>query len=179
MEYVTDWAGRIAAYLVFATVISNLLQKKSYLKYVQLITGIILILILAKPLLSLLSQEENYSFHLNRYLIAEEAADYSFIYDMQSAQEKLALQKLKEQLIDRIKFVAENNELEVLSADVSFRMDSPAYTKPDEIQLVLSSTDSNVELFGTDMPSVIRMRETLIEEFGVSNEKIKIEVVSG
>lgn len=179
MEYITDWAGRIAAYLVFATVISNLLQKKSYLKYVQFITGIILILIVAKPLLSILSQEENYSFHLNRYLIAEEAADYSFIYEMQSAQEKLTLQKLENQLIERIKFVAENNELEVVSADICFMADSTAYTKPDKIQLVLASTDSNAELFGTDMPAVIRVRETLAEEFGLKKEEIKIEVVSG
>ncbi len=177
MDYITDWAGRIAAYLIFATVISNLLQKKSYLKYVRLIIGTILIIILANPILSLLSQKENYSFHLRRYLLADESMDHSFIYEMKGIQDELTLQKLEEQLNDRIRLIVINNNLVPLNSDVSLSEDSMSYAEPNGIHLVLSIPDTNAEWFGTDIPAVIRIREILSEEFGIKKENIIIEVV--
>lgn len=177
MEYITDWAGRIAAYLIFATVISNLLQKKSYLKYVRLIIGTILIIILSNPILSLLSQKENYSFHLNRYLLTAESMDHSFIYEMKGIQDELTLQKLEEQLNDRIRLIVMNNDLVPMNTDISFSEDSMSYAEPSGIHLVVSTPDTNSEWFETDIPAVIRIREKLSEEFGIKKENIIIEVV--
>jgi len=177
MDYITDWAGRIAAYLIFATVISNLLQKKSYLKYVRLIIGTILIIILSNPILSLLSQKENYSFHLNRYLLTAKSMDHSFIYEMKGIQDELTLQKLEEQLNDRIRLIVMNNDLVPMNTDISFSEDSMSYAEPSGIHLVVSTSDTNSEWFETDIPAVIRIREKLSEEFGIKKENIIIEVV--
>ena len=176
MEYITEWVGRLVVYLIFESVVVNLLQGKNYMKYVRLVMGIILIIFLAEPLLEVMAQAENYEFHLKRYLTSEESEDDSFIYEMHGIHEEMILRELEEQMKERITAIVLHSGLGVVSIDIDFNEGTNEYGVPEEIQLVLTSTECNTELFATDTPAVIRVRDRVAEEFYIKKEKILVEV---
>ena len=46
MEYLLEWAWQIICCLIFITVLSNLLPKTGYEKYIRLFSGMVLILLI-------------------------------------------------------------------------------------------------------------------------------------
>lgn len=50
-EFMNQWIQNTSFYFVMVTLILQIVPNKSYRKYIQFITGLILILILADPLL--------------------------------------------------------------------------------------------------------------------------------
>ena len=50
MERMLEWVKQIACYLIFVTVLADLLPRKSYEKYFRLFAGLILILLVLQPL---------------------------------------------------------------------------------------------------------------------------------
>lgn len=51
-EFLKEWIQNITFYLILVTLILQMLPEKSYRKYIQFITGLILILLLMEPILS-------------------------------------------------------------------------------------------------------------------------------
>lgn len=51
-EFLKEWVQNITFYLILVTLIVQMLPEKSYRKYIQFITGLILILLLMEPILS-------------------------------------------------------------------------------------------------------------------------------
>ena len=52
-EFLSQWIQNITFYFVIVTLILQMVPDKSYRKYIQFITGLILILLLAEPILNL------------------------------------------------------------------------------------------------------------------------------
>ena len=52
-DFLKEWIQNITFYFILVTLILQTLPDKSYRKYVQFSTGLILILLLAEPILSL------------------------------------------------------------------------------------------------------------------------------
>ena len=50
-EFLNQWIQNITFYFVVVTLVLQLVPNKSYQKYIQFITGLILILLLADPIL--------------------------------------------------------------------------------------------------------------------------------
>ncbi len=51
-EFLQQWIQNITFYFVIVTLILQMVPDKSYRKYIQFITGLILILLLAEPIFS-------------------------------------------------------------------------------------------------------------------------------
>ena len=98
MEYIIDWARQITAYLIFTSVLTNLIRKQNYLKYIRLVMEIILIFLVAKPLLLVLDYNGDYRFHLSRYLLTEKVSDMTFINQISEVQDEMLLHELKKEL---------------------------------------------------------------------------------
>ena len=71
MESVYETIKSIAAYLILVTVLINLVNGSSYKKYVQLVSGMILILIVLVPLTGFMSLDDSfhYQFELSDFEI--------------------------------------------------------------------------------------------------------------
>lgn len=174
MQYITDWAGQIAAYLIFSSVLNNLIRRQNYLKYVRLVMGIILILLLARPAIKLLGQSENYQFYLSRYLLTGEAADDTFLSEISVMQEELLLRELEDTVKKRIETLITGYGLVLQEAELSFCTEESAYGRLDAIRLVLRVPEDRFRMFGTESPDAIRIRECLSEEFGMDKNGIQI-----
>lgn len=176
MEYITEWAGQIATYLIFSSVLCNLIRRQSYLKYVRLVMGIILIILLARPAIRLLGQTDNYQFYLSRYLLTDEAADAAFLTEVSGMREELLLRELEDNVRRRIETLVAGYGLTIREAELSFGTKEAAYGSLEAIHLVLEVPKDRYSMFGTDSPDAIRIRDCLSEEFGTEKAGIKIKI---
>ena len=58
MELVYTWVKNIVCFYIFMNIIIHLLPKDSYRKYVRFFSGMLLMILVATPVLSVLGQEE-------------------------------------------------------------------------------------------------------------------------
>ena len=176
MDYITDWARQLAVYLIFQSVLSNLVRKQNYQKYIRLVMGIILIILLATPVLKLLKQSENYQFHLSRYLLAGEAKDNGFINEIGEKKEAVLFSEVESVIRERIHQIAEAYGLVIDEVNLQFCTEEDGYGNLEQITLVLTSDTENYSVYGTDSPDAIRIRERLSEEFGTKKSEITVTI---
>ena len=68
MEFLSDWIMNIILFILLATIIDMLLPNTGMKKYVKMVTGLLLIVIILNPLFKLMSQDFEQalsSFHIN------------------------------------------------------------------------------------------------------------------
>ena len=58
MDIIYGWIKNIICFYIFITVILHLLPKENYRKYVRFFTGMLLVILVMNPVLSLLGKEE-------------------------------------------------------------------------------------------------------------------------
>ncbi|BCK00529.1 stage III sporulation protein AF [Anaerocolumna chitinilytica] len=132
MQYIYSWVKNIVIFMVLISVITNLLGKSSYKKYINLISGIILVILVISPLLKIfqLNNTLDYYFTTNS-LVAETK-------DSLNMEEKLNSTgaRQKEEIFSQVKVKVENKVKELLKNE-NIEVDSM------EVTLVEDETDSN------------------------------------
>ena len=75
MENLFEWIRNIAYYLIFITVASNLLPNKKYEKYIRFFAGMVLILLVLKPVTGGLRLENTMAYYFESISIKKEAGE--------------------------------------------------------------------------------------------------------
>ncbi|MFT4107958.1 MAG: stage III sporulation protein AF [Lacrimispora sp.] len=75
MENLFEWIRNIAYYLIFITVVSNLLPNKKYEKYIRFFAGMVLILLVLKPVTGGLRLENTMAYYFESISIKKEAGE--------------------------------------------------------------------------------------------------------
>ena len=176
MEFITDWARQLAAYLILQSALSNLIRKQNYQKYIRLVMGIILIVLLATPILKLLKQNENYQFHLSRYLLTGEAKENGFISNIDEKKKAVLFSEVEEMVRERICRIVDAYGLSASEISLQFCSEEDGYGNLEQINLVLQSDSEKYAVYGTDSPDAIRIRDRLSEEFGTQKSGITITI---
>lgn len=174
MDFIKEWVCQIAAYLIFSSVISNLIQKQNYLKYVRLVMGVIMIMILSKPLLVITRQGDNYSFYLQNYLNYESAFDSSFINEIQGMQGELAYREIERALEERVRKLAGYQGLELTEAEFFIDRQESSFRELTGMNLKLVT--ENKQSFGMDSPDILYLRQRLADEFEIPKQRIEIQI---
>lgn len=86
MEQIYSLVKDIVVYLILVTIIMNLVGKSSYRKYISIFTGMVLILIIAKPIVSLFDLSDTFNYYFDNNLFMVEAKDYND--ELMAADEK-------------------------------------------------------------------------------------------
>ncbi len=77
MKEVLNWAGNILFFLVFLTVLENLLPNKKYGRYIRVFTGLVLILLIVQPVARGLNLEERLASSFEAITFQQQADDLS------------------------------------------------------------------------------------------------------
>ncbi len=102
MDGLLNWVGNILFFLVFITVVENLLPGKNYNRYIRLSAGMVLILLVLKPVMGGLHLEQQINRYFESFTFQQDAKDLS--------KEILGIeQKRLEQIIDSYEQVVEND----------------------------------------------------------------------
>ena len=77
MDGLLNWVGNILFFLVLITVAENLLPGKKYNKYIRLCAGMVLILLVVRPLTAGFHLEEQINRYFESFAFQQEARDLS------------------------------------------------------------------------------------------------------
>lgn len=76
MSEIYEWVRNIVIYLILNTIIMNLLGSSSYKKYISIVSGMILLLIVVSPFLKLLNMDEILDYYLNANIYQADVSDF-------------------------------------------------------------------------------------------------------
>jgi len=91
VDRIYEWVRSIVIYMILNTVIMNLIGKSSYKKYISVISGMILVLIIITPILEIMKIEDT----IDLYIASSDSS-------MEVASFKDSLRKMEEDKIDEI-----------------------------------------------------------------------------
>lgn len=94
MDIIYDWIRNIVIYMILNTIVMNLLGNSSYKKYVSIVSGMILVIIVISPLLHLMKLDEKFDFYLQANDYNAEASDFKT--NLQNMEEKQSDEIFKE-----------------------------------------------------------------------------------
>lgn len=76
MAEVYSWIKNIVIFMILNSIIMNLLGNKSYKKYVSIVSGMILVLIVIYPVMKLMKLDDNLDYYIKANDYSAEAADF-------------------------------------------------------------------------------------------------------
>lgn len=119
-EAIYDWMRNLAFFFLFMTAILNCLPDNQYRKYVQYFLGLLLLLVLLKPLLSVLNLDEIISENLDSATLELELKNSKdSVLSVEGVQESFLNRAYEEELESQIKMMLEGKEIEVRQVTVS------------------------------------------------------------
>lgn len=174
MDGIYDWVRNIVYYLIFMTIITNLLPAGKYEKYLRLFAGCILILLVLKPLTGSLRMEEKINAIFRSVSFENEAGELKGELDGME-------QKRLDHLIGRYESSAEEElirmageeGIEAVDASVVIEKDStnPNFGKVKKIALRLKKTEQMTDAQGN--PDDGRTEAKAAKEDRITLEKVE------
>ncbi len=129
MNEIYSWVKDIIIFLVLSTIINNLLGKSTFKKYINLITGIILVILVISPLFKLFKLERSLDYFMStNFFIAESENINSILLDSEKEQKNRILAEYKARIHSQIASLIENQDLYLIDLSITVDEDSESVT---------------------------------------------------
>ncbi len=117
---VYSWVKNIIIFLVLSTIINNLLGKSTYKKYINLITGIILVILVISPLFKVFELDKSLEYYMStNFFIAESENINQILLDSEQEQKDRILAEYKERINEQIASLIKNQDLYVVNLNIT------------------------------------------------------------
>ncbi len=190
MQAIFDWVKGIVFYLIFVTVISNLVPGKKYEKYIRLFTGMLLIIVVTKPVIQLAAKGE----------LLEEGSILEFFEDgasesldgakseFEHAQEEKLIAEYEKQVGQYAKAQASQMGMQAQRVQVEVQKTGQEILP---VSIVMEVTAQKKESGSVDIPQIVigdgsgkretdtkrqALQEALSQYYGIEKSRIKIYV---
>lgn len=143
MEQVYSLVRNIVVYIILVTIIMNLVGKSSYRKYISIFTGMVLILIVAKPILNLFNLSDTFNYYFDNNLFMVESKDYNDeLMAADEAGKQAILSEYQNIVKDQIETILKRYKLYPSTVNTSLNTDesSGEYGMVTEITIVAAFT---------------------------------------
>lgn len=167
-----EWMKNIIVFMIFTTVILNLLGKNNYKKYVGLVTGLLLVLLVVTPLLNLTGKKDYLDFSLDSYGSLVLAEDLSYeLFSMEGNADTDILKEYKQVLYSQTERLLNEKGLsiETVSFDICEDKSSKEFGTVQAI-IVQASYLKNAKEEET-VHTVENIDQVKIDEIIISKEK--------
>lgn len=158
MGEIYEWIRNIVIYLILNTIIMNLLGNSSYKKYISIVSGMILLLIVVSPFMKFLKMDEILDYYLNANIYRSDVADYK-------KELRLMEEKQKEAVYGDLKNRIKNHVSDLLSEEGLYLYDFA----------VAINRDVNSKNFG--QIEAMNITAGYLEEEEIPVHKINIEKI--
>ncbi|MBH1940201.1 stage III sporulation protein AF [Mobilitalea sibirica] len=146
MNEIYEWIKNIVIYMILNTIIMNLLGNSSYKKYVSIVSGMILVLIVVSPIMRFLKIDEKMDFYIRSNDFTVEAS--AFKNDLQRMEEKQMQQifaEYKDRIKEQVKVILSAEELYLVSFDITFNLDTQSSTFGEIQRMDITATGTKSE----------------------------------
>lgn len=139
MEGIYSWIKTIVIFMIFLTILSNMLGKSDFKKYINVVTGLLLVLVTVNPILQFISQEESFDYYFDSVSFDLQTTEVANeMQDAEEAQRQVILANYKEEIRAQIESLLEERDLYLLSSEIVINEDSSSedYAKIKELTVV-------------------------------------------
>lgn len=182
MDTIYSWVRNLGCFYIFMTVILRLLPKESYRKYVRFFTGLLLVILVVSPALSLFGKEE---------VLLERISQAGFFQELDSLKLDTAhLQETQKETYQReyeksigvdVSQMAQSQDLVVYQTEVELSEEYQVAHIYLEVgtgetvsiaKAVFSDND-------TQYPAVHSLKQNIIDYYQIEEEQVEIAVRGG
>lgn len=136
MEGFYGWIRNIICYLLFITVIENLLPGKKYGKYLKLFSGMVLILLIMQPIVNGLRLEDKIAHYYEAFVFQYESDDLKQeLLGIEDQRLEQMFRQYESAVAEDINQMVEEAGLLVVSSEVSIQRDKTR-TDYGQVQLI-------------------------------------------
>jgi stage III sporulation protein AF len=173
MGVIYSWVKNIVIFLVLTTIVTNLLGKSSYKKYVNLISGIILVILVISPLLKLFQLDKTLDYYFTNNSLLAEAEDINDeLVNAEESQKNAIFEEYKTEIGKQVGNLLEKEDLYVNSCEVTVDEDEDSVTYGSilSLSIVAGYTRSDSEETSSEIKD-IKIEDIKIGEEEESKEE--------
>lgn len=144
-EAIYEWMQNLAFFFLFMTAILNCLPDNKYRKYVQFFLGLVLMIVLCKPLLQVLDLDAQLSNTFSSATLEQEVENSrNSALTVEGVQEELLNQAYEREIESQIKVMLEERGITVQSAEVKLNQGEDVAV--EGISLQVSNSEESLYL---------------------------------
>lgn len=204
MDRIYEWIRSIVIYMILNNIIMNLIGKSSYKKYVSVISGMVLVLIIITPILEIVNIEDSIDLYIASNDRRMEATSFKdSLRKMEENQINEIFAQYKESIWKDVEIIVEEEELNLtdLSIDINRDENSPSFGcinsmniklkkleeidskkesfiqfKKIEIDTVTFSRNRKNDEVNPPSPIEIRIKNKLSDFYNIKGDNINISI---
>lgn len=183
MNVIYSWVKNLVCFYIFITAILHLLPKDSYRKYVKFFTGLLLVILVLTPVLSVLQDEENLYNKIEQagFLQEMENLKLDTAY-LEASQQKIYRREYEKAISMDIEQIVKRQEMSVNKVEVS--LTEECQVERIYLEVGLGENDGaypEKALFseGAEYPAVYELQKELGDFYQVEEEQVEIVVQGG
>ena len=125
MGEIYEWVRNIVIYLILNTIIMNLLGSSSYKKYISIVSGMILLLIVVSPFLKLLNMDGILDYYLNSNIYQSDVSGFQKELSlMEDKQKDVVFAGFKDRIKEQVSDVLQDGGLYLYDVEVVFNQNT-------------------------------------------------------
>ena len=165
MNIISNWIKNIVFYMILNTIIMNLLGNSRYKKYVSIISGLILVMIVITPLLKILHLDDELDYNIRSNEFAVEAADFkNSLSLMEKSKIDLIFKDYKEKMRSQVDEIAWSQGLYLVTFNIDLDNDPDSEGFGEIVSMDIVLSERLIE-------DVDNKKEIIIEEVRISKIK--------
>lgn len=135
MELIYTWIRNIVIYMLLNTIIMNLVGGKNYKKYVSIVSGMILVLIVIAPIMDFMKLEDKLDLFLDKNDFAMETSNFrTDVSRMEEAGRKAIFAEYEEKIRQQVEAILDEERLRMTDLKLRLELD----TESSEFGSILS-----------------------------------------
>lgn len=120
MDIIYNWIRNVVIYMILNAIIMNLLGDKSYKKYVSIVSGMILVLIIVSPLMSYMNLEDTLDYYLQANDFTVETSEFkNDLNRMEEAQSDAIFAEYEDKVRKQVENLLKEEGLDLTGLDIT------------------------------------------------------------
>jgi stage III sporulation protein AF len=146
MDIINNWIRNVVIYMILNAIVMNLLGDKSYKKYVSIVSGMILVLIIISPLMNYMDLEDTLDYYLQANDFAVETSEFkNDLNRMEEAQSDAIFAEYKEKIRLQVEGILQEDKLQLVSFDLTIDKNNKSATFGEILHMDISAEMENNE----------------------------------
>lgn len=172
MQAVYEWIRNIVVFMILNTLIMNVFGDSNYKKYIRLVTGMILVIIVISPIIDFLRMSDKVDHLFEVSVFTADTSEFkSELKMMEEKEQRVIWEQYSDRVIEQAKIIVVRHGFTVKEADISFNTDLESQNFGEIIKM-----DFVVEQRKEDM--ALRREKITIDKIMISERKKEMEVMA-
>ena len=173
MDKIYEWIRNIVIYMILNTIIMKLLGSSSYKKYVNIISGMVLVLIVVAPLMDLMNLSDTLDYYLASNKLSVETSEFEYRLSLvEKAQMEEVFREYKNRLSESTAEILTEEGLYLKDLNIVFDKDEKSSTFG---QIVGMEIDVSMKDATEEVTEVFRVDTIEIDPIKISKGEEKAD----